>query len=117
MIGDIIGQSLRHPSRLIPVEALLWNCHASRMPDILPDRLTSAIAQKLVEVCPTAALGLEECEGHPCLKLSYGQCIGCGKCIEFGEGAVGEAKDFTRCGVTKERTIRRWNIERRAEVI
>ena len=66
MIGDIIGQSLRQPSRLIPVEALLGNCDGSRMPDVIADRLTPAIAQRLVEVCPTAALGMTEHEGRAC---------------------------------------------------
>jgi Ni,Fe-hydrogenase III small subunit/ferredoxin-like protein FixX len=116
MIGDVIGQSLGQPDRLIPVETLLGNCDGSRMPDIVADRLTPAIAQRLIEVCPTAALGMEEREGHGCLKLSYGQCIGCGKCIEFGEGAVVTAKQFTRCGVPKEQTVRRWDIDGRTEI-
>ncbi len=68
MIGDVIGRSLRQPSRLIPVEALLGNCDGSRMPDIIADRLTPAIAQRLVDVCPTAALGIEEYEGRRCLQ-------------------------------------------------
>lgn len=116
MIGDVIGQSLRQPDRLIRVEALLGNCDGGRMPDIAADRLTLAIAQRLIEVCPTAALGMEEREGHRCLRLSYGQCIGCGNCIEFGEGAVVAAKQFTRCGVPKEQTVRRWDIDRRVEI-
>jgi Ni,Fe-hydrogenase III small subunit/ferredoxin-like protein FixX len=116
MIGDVIGQSLRQPDRLIPVETLLGNCDGSRMPEIVADRLTPAIAQRLVEVCPTAALGMEEREGQSCLRLSYGECIGCGKCIEFGEGAAVTAKQFTRCGVPKEQTVRRWDIEGRTEI-
>ena len=116
MIGDVIGQSLRQPDRLIPVEALLGNCDGSRMPDVVADRLTPAIAQRLIEVCPTAALGMEEYEGHRCLRLSYGQCIGCGKCVEFGEGAVGTAKHFTRCGVAKKQTVRVWDIDGRTEI-
>jgi Ni,Fe-hydrogenase III small subunit/Pyruvate/2-oxoacid:ferredoxin oxidoreductase delta subunit len=116
MIGDVIVRSLSQPNRLIPVEALLGNCDGSRMPDVVADRLTPALAQKLVEVCPTAALSTEEREGRSCLRLSYGECIGCGKCIEFGEGSVVAAKQFTLCGVPKAQTVRRWDIESRMEI-
>ena len=116
MIGDIIGRSLRQPDRLIPVEVLLGNCDGSRMPDVIADRLTPAIAHKLVEVCPTAALGMTEHEGRACLTLSYGHCIGCGKCLESGEGAVVTAKEFRWSGVTKEQAVRRWDIDGRAEI-
>ena len=116
MIGDIIGQSLRHPSRLIPEEALLGNCDGSRMPDVIADRLTPAIAHRLVEVCPTTALGINEHEGRAFLTLSYGHCIGCGKCLESSEGAVVTAKDFHWCGVTREQAVRRWDIDGRVEI-
>lgn len=116
MIGDVIGQSLRQPNRLIPVEALLGHCGGSRMPDVIADRLTPAIAHKLIDVCPTAALAMSEHESRVCLTLSYGRCIGCGKCVETGEGAVVTARDFPRCGVTQERTVRRWDIDGRVEI-
>jgi Ni,Fe-hydrogenase III small subunit/Pyruvate/2-oxoacid:ferredoxin oxidoreductase delta subunit len=116
MIGDIIGQSLKHPSRLIPVQALLGKCDGSRMPDVIADRLTPMIAHRLVEVCPTAALGMTEREGRVFLTLSYGHCIGCGKCVESGDGAVVTAKDFRWCGVTKEQVVRRWDIDGRVEI-
>ena len=116
MIGDIIGQSLKHLSRLIPVQALLGKCDGSRMPDVIADRLTPMIAHRLVEVCPTAALGMTEREGHAFLTLSYGHCIGCGKCLESGDGAVVTAKDFRWCGVTKEQAVRRWDIDGRVEI-
>ena len=116
MIFDVIERSLRQRNRLIPVEALLGNCDGSRMPDIVAERLTPAIAQKIVEVCPTVALGTEEYEGHRCLRLSYGNCIGCGKCLEAGEGAVVAAKQFAWCGVAKEQTVRLWDIDGRTEI-
>jgi Ni,Fe-hydrogenase III small subunit len=116
MIGDIIGQTLRHPSRLIPVEALLGNCDGGRMPDIVAHRLTPETARRIVQVCPTAALDFTEHSGRAFLSLSYGRCIGCGKCMEFGEGAVVTAKNFRWCGVTKEQTVRRWDIDGRAEI-
>src|ERR1035437_8319950 len=116
MIGGIIGRSLRQPDRLITVEVLLGNCDGSRMPDVIADRFTPTIADKLVEVCPTASLGMTEHEGRACLTLSYGHCIGCGICMESGEGAVVTAKDFRWCGVTKEQAVRRWDIDSRVEI-
>jgi Ni,Fe-hydrogenase III small subunit/ferredoxin-like protein FixX len=116
MIGDVIGQSLRQPNRLIPVEDLLGNCDGSRMPEIVADRLTPAIAQRLTEVCPTGALGMEESGGHGCLRLSYGDCIACGRCIECGAGAVVNAKRFTWCGVPKSQIVRLWDLDRCVEI-
>jgi Ni,Fe-hydrogenase III small subunit/Pyruvate/2-oxoacid:ferredoxin oxidoreductase delta subunit len=116
MIGDLIGRSLRQPNHLIPVEALLESCDGSRMPDVIADHLTPAIAHKLVEVCPTAALAMTEHKGRTCLTLSYGHCIGCGKCLQSGEGAVVTAKDFHLCGVTKEQAVRSWDIDGRVEI-
>jgi len=116
MIGDVIGQSLRQPNRLVPAEDLLGNCDGSRMPEIVADRLTPAIAQRLTEVCPTGALGMEESGGHGCLRLSYGDCIACGRCIDFGAGAVVSAKRFTWCGVTKSQLVRLWDIGRCVEI-
>lgn len=116
MIGDVIERSLRQRSAVIPVEALLGNCDGSRMPEIVGDRLTPAIAKRLTEVCPTSALGVEECEGRHRLRLSYGQCIGCGRCAEAGQGAVAVARRFDRCGVAKEQTVLLWDIDSGAEV-
>jgi Ni,Fe-hydrogenase III small subunit len=116
MIFDVIGQSLRQPGRMIPIETLLGNCDGSRMPDVVADRLTPHIAQRLTEVCPTGALGMEESGGRRCLRLSYGQCIACGKCVESGEGAVVVAKRFTWCGLSKPQIVRLWDIDNRAEI-
>jgi Ni,Fe-hydrogenase III small subunit len=116
MIFDVIEQSLRQQPRVIPVEALLGNCEGSRMPELVADHLTPAIARKLVEICPTAAFATEECEGLRSLKLDYGRCIGCGRCAETGEGAVVPAKNFALCGVAKEQTVRRWDIDSRVEL-
>ncbi len=116
MIGDVIERSLRQRSPVIPVEALLGNCDGSRMPEIIADRLTPAIAQKLIEVCPTSALGVEDHQGRHCLRLSYSHCIGCGRCAEAGQGAVALATQINRCGVAKEQTVRLWDIDGRTEV-
>jgi len=116
MIGDVIERSLRQQSRVIPVEALLGNCDGSRMPDIVADRLTPTLAQRLVEVCPTGALGIDEYQGRHCLRLSYGHCIGCGKCVEAGQGSVIAAKRFKWCGVAKAQALRFCDIDSHAEI-
>lgn len=116
MIGDVIARTLRQPDRVIPVEELLGNCAGSRMPDVIPDRLTPAIARRIAGACPTAALACEEFVGHSSLRLSYGHCIGCGWCVELSEGAVVPAAKFTWCGVGKGATIRHWDTEGRGEL-
>jgi Ni,Fe-hydrogenase III small subunit len=116
MIFEVIERSLRQPSQVIPVEALLGNCDGSRMPEVIATQLTRAIAQKLVEVCPTAAFRIEEHDTRPCLKLSYAECIGCGKCFEPGEGAVAAAKTFSCCGHSKDGLVRVWDLDSRTEV-
>jgi Ni,Fe-hydrogenase III small subunit/Pyruvate/2-oxoacid:ferredoxin oxidoreductase delta subunit len=116
MILDVIERSLRQPSRLIPVEALLGNCDGSRMPDVVVDHLTPDIARKLSEVCPTMAFGIEAQDSRDCLRLSYGRCIGCGRCMEAGQGCVIAAKRFHWCGVTKAQTVRFWDIDGRVEI-
>jgi Ni,Fe-hydrogenase III small subunit len=116
MMGNVIEQSLRGPSPLIPAEALIGNGHGSRMPGIVADRLTPAIAQKLADLCPTAALAIQQSGARRCLRLSYGHCIGCGKCIGAGEGAVVAETQFSRCGVAKDQTVRLWDVEGRAEL-
>ena len=115
MIFDVIEQSLRQPDRVIPVEAL-GNCQGSRMPEVVPDRLTPAIAARLVEICPTRAIALEEPDGRRVLTLDYGRCIGCGRCADAGEGAVVAATRLAVCGVTKERTVRHWDASGAGEI-
>lgn len=116
MILDVIERSLRQPNRLIPVEAMLGNCNGSRMPDVIAARLTPAIGQRVVEVCPTAALTTEEWRGEPCLKLIYAKCIGCGRCIEEGDGAFVRAGRIAGCGGEKNKLIRRWDLRQRIEI-
>ena len=116
MIFEVIEQSLRQPNRVIPVEALLGNCDGSRMPEVIAAQLTPAIAQRLVEVCPTAAFRIVQYVGRPHLKLSYGECIGCGRCCEPSEGAVTAAKSFSRCGHAKNQLVRVWDLDSRTEI-
>lgn len=116
MILDVIQRSLRQPSRLIPVEALTENCEGSRMPDVRPGLLTAEIATRVSDVCPTGALATEDHDGQNCLRLSYGQCIGCGRCEEVGEGAVVPATRFRLTGLAREQLVRRWDLSRGIEI-
>jgi Ni,Fe-hydrogenase III small subunit len=86
------------------------------MPDVTAARLTPAIAQGLVEVCPTKAFSLGELRDRSCLKLSYAECTGCGRCEERGEGAVVAARRFTWCGFPKDNLVRLWDLESRTEI-
>jgi Ni,Fe-hydrogenase III small subunit len=116
MMLDVIARSVRQPSRLIPVEALIESAEGSRMPEVLPERLTLEIASRVASVCPTGALATEDDSGRNCLRLSYGHCIGCGRCVEVGEGALVPAKRFHCTGVAKEQLVRRWDLSNRVEI-
>lgn len=110
MILDVLKNSLAAPSRLIPVEALLGNCQGSRMPEVRPAGLTSAAAHVAAEVCPTAALAVERSGEKLQLKLDYGKCIGCGRCIQVAPEAFVRADRFTCVGVSREALIRYWEV-------
>jgi Ni,Fe-hydrogenase III small subunit/NAD-dependent dihydropyrimidine dehydrogenase PreA subunit len=116
MIFQVIERSLREPVRVIPVGTLIGSCDGSRMPDVVAARLTLALAQRIVESCPTAAFGIENHTNRSFLKLSYGECIGCGRCFEPGNGAVVAAKTFPWCGKPKDQLVRTWDLESRTEV-
>src|SRR5215471_15461031 len=107
MIGDVVKRSLKGPSVLIPVQELLQDGSGSRMPDVNADLLTKDIAKRVVAACPTSAFTLDESDNRSCLILNYGECIGCSRCVQAGEGALLPAKKFARCGVDKEALIRR----------
>lgn len=116
MIVDILERSLRERSPLIPVAAVLNTCEGSRMPDIQAALLTPDIARRVKESCPTAAFKVKEEDGQLELQLSYGECIGCGRCIEVGEGAVVPARGFGWTGVRRQELVRRWNVHRKIEI-
>ncbi len=111
MISDIVRYSLKVPSPLIPVASLLGNSEGSRMPEIDSAFLTPAIAERIAKACPTSALSVREIGKQLHLRIDYGECIGCGRCVELGENAVRIATRFSRCGVTREGLVRQWNTE------
>jgi Ni,Fe-hydrogenase III small subunit/ferredoxin len=116
MIFDAIQRSLKSPKVLIPVEDLLGDATGSRMPEVQPALLTEGKAKAAAEACPTSALAVSSLAAGTVLSLDYGECIGCGRCMETGSGAFAAASRLVHCGVRKEQLVRRWNIEEHAEL-
>ncbi len=116
MIFDVPKRSLTSPSVLIPVEELFGDARGSRMPDVQPVLLNDMIAQRVVDSCSTSALALKRNEGRWELSLNYGECIGCGHCIDAGGGAFFAAEKFLHSGVSKRGLVRRWDIETCSEI-
>jgi Ni,Fe-hydrogenase III small subunit len=116
MIFDVVQRSLASPTVLIPVEQLLGDARGSRLPDVQPALLTAAIARRVAEACPTSALLLEGTEKQR-LVLNYGECIGCGRCLEMGDGTFIAAARISRCGVRKSGLVRRWDLENASEIV
>jgi Ni,Fe-hydrogenase III small subunit/ferredoxin len=111
MIGDIVFRSLRSRSQLISVEELLNGCAGSRMPEVVPELLTAQVVARAAEICPTGAITAEtrDREGLA-LRLDYGECIGCGRCADVGDGAFRPAKQFSQSGVPREELVRTWRV-------
>lgn len=111
MITDVVVRSLKSRSQLVPVEQLLNGCAGSRMPEVVPERLTPQIAAAVAEVCPTRAISTDSSAGgEAVLNLDYGKCIGCGRCVDAGQGAIRPAERFSRCGVSRENLVATWPI-------
>src|SRR5664280_3473532 len=117
MISNMLRRSLRGGIQFIPVEQLLGNCSGSRMPDVDPAALTQTLAEKAVLACPTSALSGASPVAERHLTLDYGECIGCGRCIEVAAPAVLEAKSFAYSGVLRDGLVRRWDISASTELI
>jgi Ni,Fe-hydrogenase III small subunit len=117
MIFDIVKRSLGAPNVLVPVEALIANSQGSRMPDVQAALLTASIARNVVDACSTSALTMDNSSGHLELILNYGECIGCGRCVQVGAEAFFAAQRLVRCGVSKQALIRRWDVERGTEIL
>jgi Ni,Fe-hydrogenase III small subunit len=114
MIFDVIETSLRAPSRLIPVEELLGQATGSRMPRVQPSLLTKDMAELASRICPTSALSLMELNGQKLLRMDYGECIGCGRCMELE--AFSPAERLPRCGVRRQQLLQYFDFERRTEI-
>ncbi|HEX8713345.1 MAG TPA: NADH-quinone oxidoreductase subunit NuoB [Terracidiphilus sp.] len=116
MIFDVSARSLAGKQVLIPVEELLGDCTGSRMPTVDPVRLTFDSAARAVDSCPIAALRFETHNNGSHFVLDYGDCIGCGKCIEASGGALRVATRLTQCGVGRAALVRRWNVDTGEEI-
>jgi Ni,Fe-hydrogenase III small subunit/NAD-dependent dihydropyrimidine dehydrogenase PreA subunit len=116
MIFDVAARSLASSPVLITIEQLLGDCTGSRMPEVDPGRLTLDGASLAVDACPTSALQLQEVGAARHLVLNYGECIGCGSCVEASRGALRAAERLVHCGVAKAELVRRWDIESRSEL-
>lgn len=101
---------------LIPVERLLGDCAGSRMPEADPAHLNPDSAGLAAQSCPTGALRLEEDNHARTLVLDYGECVGCGYCIDAGRGAMRTAQKLNSCGITRAALVRRWDAESGGEV-
>src|ERR1019366_69403 len=117
MISNMLRRSLRGGVQVIPVEQLIANCSGSRMPDVDAAALTQTLAEKAVLACPTSALSGASPVAERHLTLDYGECIGCGRCIEVAAPAFLEAKNFAYCGVRRDGLVRRWDISANTELI
>lgn len=117
MIFDIGKRSLQSGGVLVPVEALFGDAKGSRMPSVEASRLTRAIAERVVAACPTSALALDRAGSRQHLTLDYGACIGCGRCIEVGDGAFLAAERLAHCGVSKSGLVRRFDVDGATEIM
>lgn len=111
MIFDVAARSLAGKQVLIPVEELLGDCTGSRMPAVDPARLNFDSAVRAIDSCPTSAMRFETHNSSRHLVLDYGDCTGCGNCINAGGGALRVATMLMQCGVARAALVRRWNMD------
>jgi Ni,Fe-hydrogenase III small subunit/ferredoxin len=111
MIFDIAARSFNDKQVLIPVEELLGDCTGSRMPAVYPAHLNFDSAARAIDSCPTSALRFETHNNRRQFVLDYGDCTGCGNCIEASGDALRLATRLTQCGVARAALVRRWNLE------
>lgn len=117
MIFDVIQKSLQSKRCLIPVQALLGDATGSRMPKVNGTALTPELAERAAQACPTAALTLQPVSGsHRELRIDYGECVGCARCVEVAASAFQIQETFTRCGVPRQALIQRWDTTTGREI-
>jgi Ni,Fe-hydrogenase III small subunit/ferredoxin len=117
MIFDVIQQSLQSKRCLVPVQALLGDARGGRLPNVNGTALTPDLAERAARVCPTSALTLHPIPGgHIQLRMDYGECIGCGNCVEVAASAFHVQETFTRCGVTRPTLVQRWDTTTGREI-
>lgn len=113
MILDVVRCSLRAPKRLIPVQELLGSVTGSRLPQINPALLDRKTAECASSACPTGALTLVKQNDRELLRLDYGECIGCGRCMEHP--AFSPAERLACCGKPKQQLVRHFDFDKGIE--
>lgn len=117
MIFDIAARSLAGKSVLIPVEHLLADCEGSRMPEVDPSQMDYDSANCAVESCPTSALRFDAHNDRRELLLDYGDCVGCGTCMEASRGMLRAATRLKQCGLPRHGLVRRWDLDTGEEIV
>jgi heterodisulfide reductase subunit A-like polyferredoxin len=84
----------------------VWTQTLPTPPAFHSDRLTLALADRLVAVCPSRALAREADE----LVVDLGACTACGRCIDEGRGAVEASGVFELASTSRERLVKRVRI-------
>src|SRR5438128_11745229 len=106
MMFDVIRCSLSAPNRLVPVKELLGRSEGSRMPQVNPSLLTRKAAELASKACPTGALTLIQQQDRELLRLDYGKCIGCGRCMNIAQPSISPAERLACCGGLKRQLVR-----------
>ena len=103
MIFDIAARSLASNNVLLPVEQLLGDCtgqpHARSGPRAVDFRRSQRGQWKRA---PLRRCGWKKAGSAKQLVLNYGECTGCGNCVEAGRGALRVAerlRALRRCQV------------------
>lgn len=87
----------RYPKTIDP-----WTRDLPSPPAFHSGRLTTEIAHRLVQACPTGALARET--GG--LRVDLGRCTGCGRCVELSEGAARPSGEFLLASSEREALIK-----------
>ena len=88
----------RYPKTIDP-----WARSLPSPPAFHSARLTSELADQLARECTARALARDDRE----LVIDLGRCTGCGRCIEFGGGAVQPSGEFLLASADRSALIKR----------
>jgi hypothetical protein len=86
----------------------LWTSALPTPPAFHSDRLTIALVDRLIEVCPSQALARDRNE----LIFDIGACSVCERCIQEGAGAVEHSGVFELASTRREHLLKRVHIGR-----
>jgi ferredoxin len=95
----------RYPAEVDPWAALL-----PTPPVFDPRKLTASLADRLVELCPSTALGRED----EYLVLDLGACSACGRCLAVAGAAARASGLFELAATSRQQLVKRIPIEGRS---